>query len=558
MTSRPAAQSGIELIWVNASPTGPTDADASDSTQHRITRVQSGQKKLVMRSSWAEQEEKDSIVNDLANTIRFNSAKTVSREHAVIDWAAEAPFVEDCGSTHGTFVARRHATFDLQGQVVEQDASAQLVQVNGITKLRHGDLVQFGKTLSRESTHYYPVRCYVRFRDATTPPSFSRVPAAAPASVPAAKSSYSYGLDDATFDSDVISIDAETFHKGVSPVTLSLPKAINSPTLKDAVNPRPFEQAEVEVGSSDSEQSCINVDSSDSDSDAGTNHSHSDSESICSCSECRSTESSGPGDVSGDDSDLPVRIDEDDDGVCASSGASASEGEEQDSSTMDSDQVDPAICILRAPTTNAHTDQTEGSESPTQESASIAPASNSTSSTAESLLVAMEEEVKPATAKDSSSEAEDKETPIPDAIVTADKKEEAQLTPSRKRALESPEDDCASTDDSTGDEDDNGTDSDKSLEASSLASALSSPCTSISGTPSPSPAKKRRISDVSQEGRRIQPRHRSRGRSFRVFVGKALYTASLLSIGFFGGSLFTFKSMLNAAAAANAAGSDRQ
>ncbi|KAI3480957.1 hypothetical protein L1887_56910 [Cichorium endivia] len=556
MTSRPATQSGIELIWVNASPTGPTDTDASDPTQHRITRVQSGLKKLVRRSS-AEQEEADAIVNDLANTIRFLAAKTVSREHAVIGWAAGAPFVEDLGSTHGTFVARRHATFDPQGQVLEQDASAELLQVISITKLKHGDLVQFGKTLSRGSTHYYPVRCYVRFRDAPTPPSFSKVSAAAPTSVSAAKSSYSYGLGDATIDSEIVSIDAETFHKGVSPVTPSLPKASNSPTLKDAVNPRHFEQAEVEVGSSDSEQSCINVDSSDSDSEAGTNHSHSDSENICSCSECHSTESSGPGDVSGDDSDLPVRIDEDDDGVCASSDASASEGEEQDSSTMDSDQVDPAICVLRAPSTNAHTD-TEGSESPIQESASIAPAWSSTSSNAESLLVPMEGEVKPATAKDSSSEAEEKETPIADAIVSADEKEEAQLTPSRKRALESPEDDRASTDESTGDEDDNGTDSDKSFEASSLASALSSPCTSISGTPSPPPAKKRRISDASHEDRRIQPRPRSRGRSVRVFVGKALYTASLLSIGFFSGSLFTFKSMLNAAAAANAAGSDRQ
>lgn len=342
--------------------------------------------------------------------------------------------------------------------------------VLGVLALNDGDMIQFGKNCGRDGVLHEPVRCYIRFLQ-TSPSQAARS---------CTSRMHAFALDDDVLDceSDIISIDAETFHR--------------SPQRESSLAPcsfiRPTQATVVDFSGDD-------------------NSEHRDSALAPS--------------FKVNDQELPGMV------HAPSSPCSDPEQESDDSESLISSLESERRFELFSPIPEHH----------------------------DVVQVARQEQDLPddghedtSTGPTLSEEAE--ATSEPDSAQQKRKLDEIGFD---DHSATGPDE--ASQKSETGLSSDDGS----SCDDSSSVSDASSSCTS---TPdSPPTAKKRRIA-VSEEHlqddvgspRQAWPRRKA----IRALVAKAVYTTGILTVGFFAGSLFTFKSMMNAAAAANASGSGPQ
>ncbi|GAC93336.1 hypothetical protein PHSY_000901 [Pseudozyma hubeiensis SY62] len=152
---------GLELVWTNPSPTGPTRTSRTDPQDFIVFRLDPGTVRTVCRSGL---EQAAAPINNLDTDISFPGAKVVSREHASLEWRDGSLILQDRGSIHGTYVARFNSTFTGNVDLSHIDDALYLpkTRVNGVLPLHFGDLIEFGRACSRSETTYFPVRCYVR------------------------------------------------------------------------------------------------------------------------------------------------------------------------------------------------------------------------------------------------------------------------------------------------------------------------------------------------------------------------------------------------------------
>ncbi|SPO20180.1 uncharacterized protein UTRI_00572_B [Ustilago trichophora] len=522
---------GLELVWVNASPTGPIANDNKDPSLHQILRIQAGRVKTIARSS---SPTRTVLVNDLSTHIYFPLAKVVSREHATIEWLHDEPIVRDRGATHGTHVAHRQALFATDGTVYEIQPSAPLQPVEGILPLRHGDLIEFGKTCSRSNESYNPVRCYVRFLSAAPPSSSASLVPTKPFSL----------IDDPLdSESDIVSIDADSFR-----ASTSAPLGLQS-TL-DTLSSMQMQTDIVDLTSDDDEEphsppsdSSLESDGSELDGkDSDDSHFDSDlEESIDSFGHrevlwCREIEEASLERAELDSEAIEARMQGE--GYlksyktrCGLTADSPNTSINSETSNLEISNPDPSPAINTSDTEQDFS----GDISPTDDVKELANITRLASSPPPIAAPLADLADKP----DQSSTTEN---PIIPASVAVDLPSVTDQDPAKKRKMDDVQEAEPAEDMS---------ESDSGSEASS-SSASESLTSSVSTSSSPSPPKKRRITHLHHGG--DERRAPLRGRTIKKLVAKAMYATSLLSLGFLTGSLFTFKSMMNAAAAANAAG----
>ena len=506
-----SAPSGLELIWVNASNAGPVSRTHVDPTLHQVIRILPGQRKVISRSSSGSASALSaSPVNDLAPHISFTLAKVVSREHAAIDWVDGRPVVTNLGSAHGTYIARRHAMIQTDGYIVEEAPLASLAIVSGVAPLQDGDLVEFGKICSRSDTTHFPVRCYVRFVTVndSSEPSLGQ---ACPRMSSVEKKRFSLIDDPLDSESDVICIDA-TSHD-----SLASPRTATSST-----------------------PACV-VDLTTDDDD------REDEESLSSVSESESSNSDDDSNLSFSESDLSVdpfdlqhvswrhEIQE-----------AAREQFELDQEACDArnegdrymaDYKAERDVVVDSPATSCGEETLVFESFKPDASPSVELAKHSPETTALDVAESRAEDdsIQPSEVI-AQEPAVAAVVPILD-VTSVDPVAETEQFQTKKRKLHD------TTDDDSVDiliESDLGSSSDASSSCSS------------------SPSLSKRMRTGRHHHANSVRRATSRGRKVKAFLAKAVYATSLLSVGFLTGSLFTFKSMMNAAAAANAVGSGKQ
>lgn len=566
------APQGLELIWVNASPTGPI-ANDSDLSQHQFIRIRAGQDKIICRSG---SEPKTAIVNDLSEKVFLPFAKVVSREHAKIEWLDGKPLIKDLGSTHGTFVADRMATFSHStGKFVENNASAPLQPVSGVHALHDGDLIEFGKACSRSEAHYQPVRCFVRFLPRNSASSISAMTSKnGGAVVSPAKSTRSYGLDDDS-SSEIVAIDAETFRAGSQRHSQSRTSTTESQPRSQSTSPTALPSAHVgmlnqvfiededEWPSEDSE--LYSDENAESDSDIDVEpfvpqlvplHQHEAAAELSDLlDEAQAARTEGENYMAGfrEDSVEGNRTSAADNTLTTSSSMASITPEIQASNEAETTTTTPTAVATPAPcaaepssSRNATLSTLSTHEAPPASIVIGLPTESNLRSELSDLEPSSSDQVAEA-AVESQRSAMASETPSEVSAIST--LTSALSSFAQKRKTQDAEFDIASSSDEA--------ELASSSEAESCSSAgPSTPETSPSG--SPSPTKRRRFSLGSRNVRHPEPPAHSRIRRIGAFVGKATYTATLLSTGFLAGSLFTFKSMMNAAAAANASGLGKQ
>ncbi|SNX81831.1 uncharacterized protein MEPE_00536 [Melanopsichium pennsylvanicum] len=562
----------LELVWVNASAAGPLSYISPAS--HQVIRIPAGQEKMIARSNSMD---RASLVNDLSNHIYFPLAKVVSREHAVIQWLDGLPVIRNLGSTHGTYVARRQATVSSKGDINETDPAAPRRPVDGAIPLRPGDLIEFGKTCVRTDSSYHPVRCYVRFVFASPgtgpsqPPPFATVTAAVKP----------FSLIDDPFDSesDIVSIDAETFRAGS--VTQSSPQpsqdrlSAKQPVIlsdsEDDVRDEAgsaFSSSEEQSSESDKDDSCLKDDRGELSEPLDIQHvswlheitevADERSELDREASEARKQgehymQSYIAGHLSPPETpatSVAEHVPEPSAEVKYDLSEAASEqieldrkipeGQKQaDDSRASQEQEASVICLAE------DVDRSRLKGATAQSNENIAgnifdPAGSTATSPPMSIEATLIRCAKINRGAFGAPSVDHQDQP---------EKAEQQVSRKRKEGI-------ATIDDwiEQSASDDNESSSD--FESDSFASKSLASCSSTSYSPSPS--KKRRIGITGPCKHRHAPRTSSRARAIRAFATKVLYTTSLISVGFLTGSLFTFKSMMNAAAVANTAGGDKQ
>lgn len=537
----------LELVWFNASPTGPIADTNLGLLGQQVVRIQAGQLKTIARSSSAA---RTTVVNDLSNHIYFPFAKVISRDHADIIWLNGHPYVRDRHSTHGTYIARRKASVSADGQVVESDPHAPFHRLEVLTALHHGDLIEFGKQCSRGDTQYQPVRCYVRLVPATASAGSSPRPAAP--STP--HKPFSLVNDVLDSESDIASIDANGFSSDNLQSNLSTAPTILGSSQPDVVDLTSDDEGAPESVSSVSESESGSEDSEsetgcESDTSALGEQSQSDLDFLNeglegSCDRCESTSIAWRREAheaaheqaelaceaiearnQGDNYMAEYKYmwhDRPESPAPSIASSPALEKRKHDPSPKIRSSEDKVVSNEAAP---AKLDQTALTEAAAQneEEKQVSDLSDTF----------VQQPVNPPSIDSSSGDI--------DSVATVDQ------TSCSKRKME---------DDTDGERAEyaSETSPDSSSEASySSYSEASTACTSASGSPPPS-KKRRTLRHIPRSNPAPTP---SRGRLMKKLVLKTMYATSLLSIGFLGGSLFTFKSMLNAAAAANAAGSGR-
>lgn len=479
MSSRTCAR-GVELVWVNASPTGPTESDGANSRDHIVFRLQVGKTKTISRSS---PETSSAPINDLDDSLEFFGAKVVSRQHAAIEWKDDEPILKDLGSTHGTFVADRAALFLEDDSILETAPDATKKRVEGIHVLRFGEMIEFGKECSRSDKMYYPVRCYLR-------------PAAALALPPNSHPNSTTTTKSGTYCfTDVVDLASEDETQSDDDPTDDLAQS-----LTFGAQVEPFEKSSTILDNRDG-----------SDSESGSD------ESVDSCN------------IYGIrwhhtiDEAASERVELD---------REAAEARSQGDSYMSSYKsvLEPDSPATSVGATSATIDEADGRAPPA----------------ALSKLLVDAVEGSPLTASDVDE-------------------------PSPKHKTDTV--DAAGRGDGDGDGDGDGVDerrpaTDLSLALHASVSTNEMPEKAIDFTPPtpaslpasslPLPNKKRRLTYLRRKGYKLRMnRPSSRQRLVKTILARTFYATSLLSVGFLTGSLFTFKSLMNAAAASNAASSGK-
>ncbi|SOV08188.1 uncharacterized protein UDID_00792 [Ustilago sp. UG-2017a] len=512
MSAYPGA---LELVWVNASPIGPTKDDHIDPQMYQVIRVPCNVSKTISRSSAIDPA---TLVNDLSDKILFPLAKVVSREHARIEWVKGEPVIKNLGSTHGTYVAKRCATFLSSGQVVDGITQAPFTSVEGVYTLVPGDLIEFGKTCNRTDAQHHPVRCYVRFapgKSISTSAQSSTYPQVLAA---AQKQARRYSLLDDSLDSesDIVSIDEATFTTIPSRPSSQLTKTSPAPAGPVAIYPTQATIVDLSGDDNDEDIQSARPAASDFDSEDGGDRmkehgvSVSESENLL------------------DSLDLPHVLWRQLDQELADVPAAPSHVAQEVCWPATSDDIASASSAGEA-----HDD--EPIEKPAIADRAV--------SSSEPISSTVDDGNKTLASPLSTPAPESLPTEPIQAVVTAEK-EEGELHMPLKRKMMLIDSDDEEREGSVF-----------SSQASSLSSMSLTLCTSDSGSPSPS--KKRRTTVRHDKERRRPAESISPRSSIKTLITKAVYTTSLLSIGFLGGSFFTFKSMLNAAAAANAPGSGK-
>ncbi|CBQ67914.1 conserved hypothetical protein [Sporisorium reilianum SRZ2] len=529
-----ASHPGFELMWVNSSPTGPTERIRHDPQQYSAIRIPLGKSKTVSRSPL---ESAAAPVNDLGDTIFFPGAKVVSREHAVFEWQDKVLIIKDLGSTHGTYVARRRAKFSDSDVIVETAPLAFKKRVDGLLALEDGDLIEFGRDCHRSDNVYHPARCYLRL---------ARPPAPAPSISPLARSGAFSVLDDVLdSDSDIVSITGDAFNRTQIERT-------EAPVASAATAETPHEV--VDLTSDDDERNDANDCDATFDSDAA-----SDDERASVSDAAFSELGDGVHDDIFDDTDSGSDLDDPFDFtevpwrheilevVC--------EREELQREALDAQRQGEAYMAgyktTQMPDSPATSVEGDSSIFDVAKARSLSPLVSlpkqvETSAETSASCAVLDAATGPS---DSTNDTQPKKVeplvPLPlkrklDSEDTADATEEVSPVPSAaaptlsRKASPAP----------------------RESDASITSFAASTPLP-------PSPSKKMRFSndkaqdDDTRAGRAPARATPSRARKIRAIAAKTVQVTSLLSAGFLAGSLFTFKSMMNAAAAANAAGSGK-
>lgn len=521
----------LELVWVNASPTGPIANDNKDPSLHQILRFQAGRVKTISRSS---SPTRSVLVNDLSTHVYFPLAKVVSRDHATIEWLHNEPIVRDRGATHGTHVAHRQAVFAIDGTVHETEPSAPLLPVEGVLPLRHGDLIEFGKTCSRSNASYSPVRCYVRFVSAA-PPSLS-------ASFVPTKP-FSLIDDPLDSESEIVSIDADSFRASASaPLGLQSTLATLSSMQTDIVDLTSDDDEEPRSPPSESSLESDGSELDGEDSDDGHFDSYSE-ESLDPFDHRevlwrREIEEASLERAELDSEAIEARMQ----GErymksyktrCGLTADSPNTSINNETSDLDISKPDPSPAINASDAEHDFTGNASATNGDHKELANITKLASPPPPIAAPLSDLADKSEQPSTT----------EHPIIPTSVGVDLPSVTDQAPAKKRKLDAVQE-AESAEDLS--------ESDSGSIASSSSTTAESLTSSNSTSSSLSPHKKRRITLLHHGGdKRRAP---LRGRTIKKLVAKALYATSLLSVGFLTGSLFTFKSMMNAAAAANAAG----
>ncbi|CDS02040.1 uncharacterized protein SPSC_02752 [Sporisorium scitamineum] len=539
-----ASTRGYELVWVNASPTGPAERTLHDPQHFSAIRIPPGKTKTISRSAM---ETSTAPVNDLGDTIFFPGAKVVSREHAIFEWQDGLLIIKDLGSTRGTFVARRHAKFSDSDVIVETAPLAGKKKVDGILALQDGDMIEFGRKCHLDDTIYHPVRCYLRLARQSAPtPSISQLARSGAFAVP----------DDALdSDSDIVSIRGDLLSRGQALAAqkqyferTEAPEAPAAPAAP--ATPAAMAETPHEV-----------VDLTSDDESNGTN-------------DCGSTfESEQLEDEHASDSDEASS--DVNDGLDADSFDDTDSGEDIepfDFSTVpwrhEIDEVAREQLELQREALDARSQgkaymagykTAQMPDSPATSVEAEAPILDAAKARSVSPLVSLPEQVESSVEAPAPNDASDADIGLTVTAITAQPKEAEPLpsTP-KKRKLEA-EDTADSPADATDEraETVSATVPTLSLEASPTPDKTQGSNTfhSACASHSPSPSKKIRFLNDQAQGDDTRGRRApSRARKMQSIAAKTIQVTSLLSAGFLAGSLFTFKSMMNAAAAANAAG----
>ncbi|SPO21095.1 uncharacterized protein UTRI_00572 [Ustilago trichophora] len=520
----------LELVWVNASPNGPIANDNKDPSLHHILRFPAGRVKTISRSSSPTE---SALVNDLSTHVNFPLAKVVSRDHATIEWLHNEPIVRDKGATHGTYVAHRQACFANNGTVHETEPSAPLLPVEGVLPLRHGDLIEFGKTCTRSNASYNPVRCYVRLVSAAPPTlSASFVPT----------KPFSLIDDPLDSESDIVSIDADSFRASATgPLDLQSTLATLSSMQTDIVDLTSDDDEEPHSPPSESSLESDGSELNGEDSDDGHFDSHSE-------------ESFDPFDhremlwrreieeVSLERAELNSEAIEarmKGEGYmksyktrCELTADSPNTSINSETSDLGNSKPDPSPAINTCDAEHDISGNASATNEEHKELANIAKLASPYPPIAAPTADLADKSEQPSPAEHS----------IVLTSVGVDMPSVTDQAPTKKRKIDAIQE--AESAEDPGESDSGSVASSSSTTSESLSS-------SISTSSSLSPRKKSRITLLHHGGDKRQAP--LRGRTIKKLVAKAMYATSLLSVGFLTGSLFTFKSMMNAAAAANAA-----
>lgn len=443
---------GLELVWVNPSPTGPTRTARTDQQDFISFRLDPGTVRTVCRSGL---EQAAAPINDLDTDISFPGAKVVSREHASFDWKDGSLILQDRGSTHGTYVARFNGTFTGNVDLAHINDALYLpkTRVDGVLPLYIGDMIEFGRACSRSETTYFPVRCYVRPATGNIRPSSSS--AVNPASL-----SFAHFVD-------LTSEDEVSDGDSVQELDTVANSTFETPSLED-----------------------VEIDISESDSDEST-----------------------------DPFDVPSvhwvhEVIE-----------AASELDSLERENLEAKMLGANYMSSYKATQECHSPATS------VEAASPIPTASDNTSDVEKLERAEAEN--PQTCSPLKRKLDEEEAVDSDAVLgTASSAASSPLD----SAVDPPSELSEPTPDS-----------------SPLTSAAAESSSSL-----PSPVKKRRLQLYLRKRGNVLTAVKpsmSRARQLKTIVAKAMYAGSLLSVGFLSGSLFTFKSLMNAAATANASAS---
>ncbi|EST06439.1 Forkhead-associated (FHA) domain protein [Kalmanozyma brasiliensis GHG001] len=523
-----ASACGLELVWVNPSSEGASEKNAPDPERYRVIRIPAGHSKIISRSSSPTVAD---LINDLDDKICFEAAKVVSREHATIEWIDRVPFIKDLGSTHGTFVAHRRAYTLSSGRFAEENALAPSRRIEGIEPLRDGDLIEFGRTTVRPERAHFPVRCYLRLASQR---------ASSSPNVPIKKPGV-YGLTDDSFDSesDIVSIDADAFRATAATKTHAPQEVVDltsededegerhDPVFKASAEPIPTMPASSLPPATECNDPPIpghdvivsyDEESSASDSD----------------------ESVDPYDIT---PVAPLR-----DEIQALI-REAREAQNQGDLYMESYKT----IQCESPATSI------GGDSPIREKAKERDSEQARDVSPSHMLI-KDATVPCASAASVPSSSASTTAVVPELFVQGSAQILSESSPLKRKADSMDAQVAQAPVDATQVD---ATQADAThVDQTQADIVLISEKQPAQGDPEPhSPNKKTRLSPVGQQQERVQPHNEdrtpNRARKVGNFVAKAVHTTSLLSVGFLAGSLFTFKSMMNAAATANAAGSGK-
>ncbi|TKY90733.1 hypothetical protein EX895_000731 [Sporisorium graminicola] len=529
-----ASDRGFELVWVNASPTGPIERTRHDPRDYSATRIPLGKSKTISRSP---AETTAAPVNDLGDSIYFPGAKVVSREHAVFEWQDGFLIVKDLGSTHGTFVARRQAKFSESDVITETAPLAGKKRVEGILTVQDGDLIEFGRECRRSDNVYHPVRCYLRV---------ARQPDPTPSIAPFARSGAISVPDDVLdSDSDIVSITGDafnriqvpaftgglSFHKGIDATVAPVTPTPMAETLREVVDLTSDDEA---IGASDGDgtfDSEVSEDEHAYDSDAAASEGH-----------------DGLGEeFFDDDTDSGSDIDD-----------------PFDFSTVPwRHEIHEVACEQEELRREALDARSQGEAYMAGYKTAQTPDSPATSVEADSPLLgaAKERSLSPLASLSTQVESSEVEASAPhDAAFALEEPDNADHPGQVAPVFSSPQKRKLDTEEIT----DATVERAQTLTATVSAAVAPPTCGESPGTSTvvpaitslaTSPSKKMRFSDdKAQDDAAPADRAPSRARKIRTIAAKTIQVTSLLSAGFLAGSLFTFKSLMNAAAAANAAG----